>query len=537
MPMQRSRPAEPRTAVPLLAGLVAVLPLVRGARAQDVALELVVSGLDFPVQALPRPGDGRLLVLEQHAGLVRVVEDGALLPTPFLDVSADVNGWFEGGLLSMAFPPDHAVSGRFHVSLMVTGDELVVREYRVPPGSDVADPTPVAELLRLPQSSPIHNGGHLAHGPDGMLYVALGDGGPGGDPNQRGQDTANLYGGIARLDPDLPPAFVPPDNPFVGVPGAAEALWAYGLRSPWRLDFDPVDGDLWITDVGQTTREEVDWLAAGSPGGTNFGWRCREGTSCFDAACCDDPGLVDPIFEYGHDSGRCAVIGGVVYRGDLLPALQGAFVASDFCSTELFVLRQENGALVESTILPSPTLGGLDVIQRLASVARDGAGEVLLVDAGPGPGTGEIFRLVPRPGVQRYCEAGVNSLGLRARLDTLGSTSLGAADLTLRLTRAAPQQSALFFYGPAPTKVPFRDGFRCVGVSAPVFLQRLAPVVSLDGTGSGSLAPDPAAAPMGSGPGAVLAGSTWFFQSWYRDPASNGSGENLSDALALTFAP
>ena len=280
--------------------------------------EVVASGLDHPIQ-VTHAGDGsdRLFVVEQP-GRIWIVKDGAVLPTPFLDLRSAVVYGGERGLLGLAFHPEYSANGLFYASYTRAADGAsVVARYRVSPSDpDVADPGSELPLLTIAQPYENHNGGQILFGPeDGYLYIGLGDGGSGGDPLDHGQNTNTLLGAMLRLNVDSgAPYAIPPDNPYVGRPGLDE-IWAIGLRNPWRFSFDRENGDLYIGGVGQNLWEEIDYQAAGTPGGVNFGWRCKEGTHDYIfAGDCATAQLTDPIAEYSHTVGY-SVSGGFVYRG------------------------------------------------------------------------------------------------------------------------------------------------------------------------------------------------------------------------------
>ncbi|MGH7564288.1 MAG: PQQ-dependent sugar dehydrogenase, partial [Gemmatimonadota bacterium] len=250
----------------------------------------IANGLDFPVHLASPPGDERLFVVEK-VGTIRVIREGEVLESPFLDIQNLVSGANEQGLLSVAFHPDYATNGRFFVDYTnLDGDTRVV-EYRVSADSDRADPAPVGTILSVDQPFANHNGGLLVFGPDGMLYVGLGDGGSRGDPQGNGQNTATLLGSLLRIDIDGgAPYAIPSDNPFAGQAGSRGEIWAYGLRNPWRYSFDRGTGDLYIADVGQNDLEEVN-AEPGDEGGINYGWNLMEGTDCFRNDDCDQTGL------------------------------------------------------------------------------------------------------------------------------------------------------------------------------------------------------------------------------------------------------
>jgi glucose/arabinose dehydrogenase len=285
----------------------------------------------------------------QQGGLIRIVEDGAILDPPFLDLRDLTRPGGERGLLGLAFHPAYACDGRFYVNYTDTRGDTVVAEYRVSPDDpDVADPKPLAELLHIDQPFPNHNGGELVFGPDGFLYVGMGDGGSGGDPMGNGQRLDTLLGKLLRLDvdhraPGAPPA-IPPGNCRGCPAGALPEIDAYGLRNPWRFSFDRATGDLWLADVGQGTWEEIDKVALGDVSGTNFGWNVMEGSHCYPpGSSCSKTGIAPPVAEYDHSAGDCSVTGGFVYRGAAFPALAGWYLFSDYCSGRIRAISSAGG--------------------------------------------------------------------------------------------------------------------------------------------------------------------------------------------------
>ena len=340
-----------------------------------LTLEEIVTGLNAPV-FLTHAGDSRLFIVEQ-GGRIRIVENGQLLGTPFLDISNIVLHQGEQGLLSMAFHPNYSTNGFFYVYHTDQGGDSRVARYS---GSgNTADANSGLTIMTVGQPFTNHNGGQLAFGADGMLYVALGDGGSGGDPLGHGQNTATLLGSILRIDVDNPDTGlnygIPSDNPFFGSGTARGEIWVYGLRNPWRFAFDDTDGRLYVADVGQSDFEEVTVVNA-ADGGLNFGWNVMEGVSCFNATTCDQSGLVLPVLQYNNTGfgGNCSITGGYVYRGSELSSLQGHYFYSDFCGGFLRSFRFNNG---------EPTEGqdwGLDA-GSVTSFGQDTAGELYMVNA------------------------------------------------------------------------------------------------------------------------------------------------------------
>ena len=349
------------------------------------SLEIVAEGLESPVHVTAAPNDvERLFVVEQR-GRIRVIRGGTLLGSPFLDITASTSYGGERGLLSVAFHPAFSTNGYLYVnSTDVNGDTRVVR-YSVSADPDVADPSSALTILSVAQPFANHNGGQVAFGPDGMLYVGMGDGGSGGDPLGNGQDPAALLGSLLRLDVDREaPYAIPPDNPFVGHPTAAAETWVYGLRNPWRFSFDRQTGDLYIADVGQGAVEEISFQSAASAGGQNYGWNTREGSACFTPSSgCETEGLVIPVFEYSHAEG-CSVTGGHVYRGTAAPTLAGRYFFADFCGTWVRSFRVNGGEAVDvmdHTVDFGP-------ISQIVSFGEDALSELYIVSL-----DGTVYRM------------------------------------------------------------------------------------------------------------------------------------------------
>jgi len=336
----------------------------------SLVLDTVVSGLIRPLYAAAPPGDDRLFIVEEP-GRILVFDDGALLPTPFLDLRAQVSDTGEQGMPSLAFHPDFALNGYVFVNYTdLAGDTRVVR-YTVAPGASVADPGSAKLILTIDQPFTNHNGGHMLFGPDGRLWIASGDGGGARDPNGNGQNRATLLGKLLRINVDVGPNrgyAAPRDNPFFGDPSAAPEIWAYGLRNPWRFAFD--EGQLYIADVGQRDREEIN-VVRRRAAGLNFGWNVVEGTLCL-APGCDTTGMTPPVLEYDHDDG-CSVIGGFVYRGSALPEIRGHYFYADFCGGWVRSFRYRNGVLDRHRQYPFGTLASV------TSFGVDGAGELYIV--------------------------------------------------------------------------------------------------------------------------------------------------------------
>jgi uncharacterized repeat protein (TIGR01451 family) len=352
--------------------------------------EVIASGFVRPVQ-VTNAGDGslRLFAVEQP-GSIWIVQDGMVLNTPFLDISGRVQCCGERGLLGLAFHPDYENNGYFYVNYTRSDDgATVVARYSVSADPNTADPDSGSILLTIAQPYSNHNGGQVLFGPDAYLYVGMGDGGSGGDPLNHGQNRDTLLGAMLRIDVDGgTPYAIPPDNPYVGGDGADE-IWAIGLRNPWRFSFDRETNDLYIGDVGQNLWEEISYQAAGTPGGLNFGWRCREGSHTYNSnPPCDDPAylatLTDPIAEYSHSEGR-SVTGGFVYRGILYPALVGRYFFADYVEGKIWSLYKTASS---PDTWSAPELE-LDTGLSISGFGEDETGELYVV----GYSDGTIRRL------------------------------------------------------------------------------------------------------------------------------------------------
>jgi glucose/arabinose dehydrogenase len=360
-------------------------------------LELVASGFANPLFVTAPPEDfNRLFVVEQ-GGRIWIVKNGARLSEPFLDLSGKLGSSSgEQGLLGLAFHPDYAENGFFYVNYINRNcsdacDSTVARYSVSAADPDRADSASEVVLFTVDQPFANHNGGMLAFGPnDGYLYLSFGDGGSGNDPFNNAQNLNTKLGKILRIDVDSGVPFaIPPDNPFAEAKGASAdpAIWAYGLRNPWRFSFDRATGDLWIGDVGQSTREEIDFQPAASGGGENYGWRNREGSVCRPGESqCTLPGAVEPVYDYDKLLTQ-SVTGGYVYRGAALPEEQGNYFFGDYTSGEVWSFRHDGTTLSEFRDRSAEFRAGL-FPAAIASFGEDAAGELYVVDH-----RGSIYRV------------------------------------------------------------------------------------------------------------------------------------------------
>lgn len=354
--------------------------------------EKVVGDFDNPTLiTTANDGTDRIFVMEQ-TGFILVAENGTYRDTPFLDVSAllplSVYGgsYTEQGLLGLAFHPNYIENGQFFISYTDVDGTSVIARYTVSADDpNVADANSAEIILTYPQPFEDHNGGHLAFGPDGYLYMGFGDGGRPAEPNYFSQEPDTLLGKMIRIDVDsASPYAIPDDNPFVDDPNFRPEIWALGLRNPWRFSFDRATGDLWIADVGQWRLEEVNYQPADSTGGQNYGWSAFEATDTYleDETLTIEP-HAEPVLQYEHDEG-CSVTGGHVYRGEAMPELQGMYIYGDYCSGRVWTASQQSDGTWQSELF-------METGFIISSFGEDNDGELLLLDY-----KGGVYRLVPQ---------------------------------------------------------------------------------------------------------------------------------------------
>ena len=404
------RPARLVTAAALAATLVVPSPAVAvvspspltdgGAVAAapgpaTVSLQKVVD-LSQPVLAIGAGDHSNRLFIVQKGGRIRVIKNGTLLPTPFLDISSLVSTGSEQGLLGLAFSPGFASNRRLYVDYTNRAGDTVIREYKVRAGNhDVVDPASARHVLTIDQPYDNHNGGMLAFGKDGYLYIGMGDGGSGGDPQNRAQNRDQLLGKMLRINVNgftrTRGYLIPAGNPYVGRAGRDE-VWQIGLRNPWRFSFDKATGALWIGDVGQGSWEEVDRVVQTSTGpgrGVNWGWRVMEGTHCYKPSSgCNRSGKALPVTEYSHAAnGRCAISGGYVYRGSAIPALSGWYVFGDYCSGEVWAISSRAARPATPVQLLGAGSGRL-----ISGFGQGDDNELYVCDL-----TGTVYRIVAAP--------------------------------------------------------------------------------------------------------------------------------------------
>lgn len=378
----------------------------------DISIQLWATGFERPV-GITHAGDGsgRMFIVDQP-GKIWIIENGVVNPQPFLDIHNQVKCCREEGLLGLAFPGNFTEKGHFYVYYTRLDGNNQVSRFHLTEDENLANPVSEEQILLLHHPTYTnHNGGQLAFGPDGYLYIGTGDGGGSGDPDNNAQNLQSLLGKVLRIDvefDDLPPGtgehaiffpfistwssassrmyLIPPDNPFVDNPLSRPEIWASGLRNPWRFSFDPITGDLYIADVGQSLREEINFQLSDSSGGENYGWDILEGSLCYSPStgCTPPLNYVPPVVEYGHDLG-CSVTGGEVYRGEEFPTLQGIYFYGDFCSGQLW------GLLPDSDSWQSQAL--LETGFQISTFGSDQDCNLYLADLG----SGKIYRIIANP--------------------------------------------------------------------------------------------------------------------------------------------
>lgn len=402
-------------------------PLVAQPR---LAAVRIAEGFSRPIYlGAPPQDERRIFIAEQHTGQIHIIDNGRRDPTPFLDISARIaTGPGSGrGLLGVAFHPDYTSNGYIYVNYTRAEDgaSIVARYTRSadPNTADASSGTIILGPVMQPAAN--HNGGCLAFGPDGYLYIAFSDG-QGGDPGCRAQNGQQLLGKILRLDVDggIPYA-IPPSNPFVGNPAFRDEIWSYGWRVPWRFSFDRATGDMYVGDVGEQTREEISFQPAHSPGGENYGWKVMEGSTCFNTQgcsnppACQSPVLVPPILDYDHSYG-CSVTGGHVYRGCAIPGLQGTYVFGDHCSRRFFSFKFDGQYVTELAERTEELIPDQGVIGQFTTFGEDAQGEIYVVDI-----DGEIFKIVPARAATHLVLGSVPSAGSTVPLEVRSPSTPG----------------------------------------------------------------------------------------------------------------
>lgn len=387
--------------IAVIIGVVAFVGYVlyHAVNAPPIYLAFVAGGFEAPLDlASAHDGSRRLFVVDKPGQIFVIQPDGTVNDAPFLDLRSRVSTEIERGLLGLTFSPNYADDGKFYVNYTDLEGDTVVSEFTVSDDPDIANPNSEQELLWVNQPASNHNGGQIVFGPDGYLWTALGDGGGGISTDDNSQDNTDLHGALIRIDvrnyneDDDMPYDIPPDNPFVGGGEDRAEIWAYGLRNPWRFSFDSATGDLYVGDVGESTYEELNYVAAPLQGGYNFGWNITEGLHCnaieYQDESCDKTGLIPPVLEYPHEGGNIAITGGFVYRGTAMPKLVGKYLFSDYGSGRIWATSADDGW--QTTLLIDPPM-------FIDSFGVDEQGELYVVDLR----TDAIYKITPRTIWQR----------------------------------------------------------------------------------------------------------------------------------------
>ena len=389
------------------------------ANAQTVALQSFATGFTSAVEITHPVGDSRLFVV-QKGGIIKIVSPtGVVNATPFLTIpAASLASGNEQGLLGLAFHPNYATNGFFYVNYTRSGDgATIIARYTVSANADVANAASATTLLTIAQPASNHNGGTIKFGPDGYLYIGMGDGGFGGDPDNRAQNINDNLGKMLRIDVDsASPYGIPPSNPFVGVAGNDE-IWATGLRNTWKFSFNRLNGDLWIADVGQSAAEEINKVASPLPNtGLNFGWRCFEGSLTYDLSGGDCPGYpatVAPITQYGHGSGRCSITGGYFYTGTAYPNFANKYFFADYCTAEIGYITGTNSAITWA-INPTGSINtfGEDVNGELIAVISGTIYKIIDSSMSVSEFEKNGFTMFPNPSKDRVFIKSINDIAL-----------------------------------------------------------------------------------------------------------------------------
>jgi len=394
--------------------ILLIIPFILFAEERNLSSVLIADGYKKPVFITSYPNNAKLLYIVEQAGLIKIINDGKKLSRPFFDINKRVvnpnRPGDERGLLGFAFHPNHTNNGKFYINYMDNDGNTIISEFST--NSELrANHKSERIILKLKQPYGNHNGGDIQFGPDGYLYISIGDGGKAGDPLNAGQDLSSLFGKIIRIDIEQEPYGIPKSNPFFGQKDKREEIWAWGLRNVWRFSFDKQTGDKYLADVGQNKWEEVNFEPASSKGGLNYGWRIMEANHCYDPKeNCPTEGLIKPIIEYPNDANHpafafriieelsfsetdvegCSVTGGYVYRGQKIKSMQGQYIFGDYCSGNIWTLRVVNGKAINfKNRTEEINIGGGEFTTYISSFGQDSDGEIYIIDY-----NGGIYKLI-----------------------------------------------------------------------------------------------------------------------------------------------
>ena len=394
--------------------ILLIIPFILFAEERNLSSVLIADGYKKPVFITSYPNNAKLLYIVEQAGLIKIINDGKKLSRPFFDINKRVvnpnRPGDERGLLGFAFHPNHTNNGKFYINYMDNDGNTIISEFST--NSELrADHKSERIILKLKQPYGNHNGGDIQFGPDGYLYISIGDGGKAGDPLNAGQDLSSLFGKIIRIDIEQKPYGIPKSNPFFGQKDKREEIWAWGLRNVWRFSFDKQTGDKYLADVGQNKWEEVNFEPASSKGGLNYGWRIMEANHCYDPKeNCPTEGLIKPIIEYPNDANHpafafriieelsfsetdvegCSVTGGYVYRGQKIKSMQGQYIFGDYCSGNIWTLKVVNGKAINfKNRTEEINIGGGEFTTYISSFGQDSDGEIYIIDY-----NGGIYKLI-----------------------------------------------------------------------------------------------------------------------------------------------
>jgi len=394
--------------------ILLIIPFILFAEEKKLSSVLIADGYKKPVFITSYPNNAKLLYIVEQAGLIKIINDGKKLSRPFFDINKRVvnpnRPGDERGLLGFAFHPNHTNNGKFYINYMDNDGNTIISEFST--NSELrADHKSERIILKLKQPYGNHNGGDIQFGPDGYLYISIGDGGKAGDPLNAGQDLSSLFGKIIRIDIEQKPYGIPKSNPFFGQKDKREEIWAWGLRNVWRFSFDKQTGDKYLADVGQNKWEEVNFEPASSKGGLNYGWRIMEANHCYDPKeNCPTEGLIKPIIEYPNDANHpafafriieelsfsetdvegCSVTGGYVYRGQKIKSMQGQYIFGDYCSGNIWTLKVVNGKAINfKNRTEEINIGGGEFTTYISSFGQDSDGEIYIIDY-----NGGIYKLI-----------------------------------------------------------------------------------------------------------------------------------------------